>query len=133
MPEGQQLSFDSSGITIRRRFEQVLVDIPGNRDIFFIRSLDSLFQDLIKLVFDNNLKQGIANSLDAKLDLALRVLEDMNENNNVAAINALQGFINEVERQRGLNISEADALIAATQQIRALLGGREFQGPVQQT
>ncbi len=86
-----------------------MVDIPGNRDIFFIRSLDSLFQDLIKLVFDINLKPGIANSLDAKLDLALRVLEDMNENNNVAAINALQGFINEVERQRGLNISEPDA------------------------
>ena len=33
-----------------------MVDIPGNLDIFFIRSLDCLFQDLIKLVFDINAK-----------------------------------------------------------------------------
>lgn len=72
-----------------------------------------------------NLKQGISNSLDAKLQAVIQSLDDINQNNNVAAINALQAFINSVEAQRGVNISEADAtaLIAAARAIIALLSG----------
>lgn len=70
-----------------------------------------------------NLKHGIENSLDAKLDAALKALEDINENNDVAAINTLEAFINAVQAQSGTKITEADAdaLIAAAQEIIALL------------
>ena len=55
----------------------------------------------------------------------LKALDDMNQNNNAAAVNGLQAFINAVEAQRGVHISsaDADALIAAAEQIIALLGG----------
>ena len=53
----------------------------------------------------------------------LRALEDENENNDIAAINTLGAFINAVEAQRGKKIpeAEADALIAAAQEIIELL------------
>ncbi len=63
--------------------------------------------DLIDQVTALTLKQGISNSLDAKLDAASQALDDLNENNNV------------VEAQRGVSLT--DALIAAAQEIIALL------------
>ena len=74
---------------------------------------------LVDLVVGLNLQQGIANSLDAKLDSALNALDDINENNDIAAINSLQAFINAVEAQRGNKITteQADELIAAAQAI----------------
>ena len=53
------------------------------------------------------------------LDAVVRALDDLNQNNDVAAINSLEAFINEVEAQRGKKISdaEADALIALAKQI----------------
>ena len=81
--------------------------------------LHSLAQKVIAL----NLQKGISNSLDAKLYAALQALDDLNENNDVAAINTLQAFINAVEAQRGKKISQEDAddLIAAAQEIIDLL------------
>jgi hypothetical protein len=78
-----------------------------------------LIADLIQDVVILNLQRGIANALDSKLDAVQRALEDVNENNDVAAINALGAFINEVEAQSGDKISEAeaDALIEAAQSI----------------
>ena len=66
-----------------------------------------------------NLQQGIENSLDAKLDSALNALSDVNQNNNQAAINSLQAFINAVNAQRGSKITneQADALVAVAQAI----------------
>jgi hypothetical protein len=68
---------------------------------------------------DLNLQQGIENSLDSKLDAAYKALDDLNENNDVAAINAIQAFINAVDAQRGNKISneQADELITAAQAI----------------
>jgi parallel beta-helix repeat protein len=70
-----------------------------------------------------NLQEGIENSLDVKLDTVLKSLDDLNTNNDVAAINSLQAFINAVEAQRGHKISEADAdgLIVAAQETIAVL------------
>ncbi|MCZ6726233.1 MAG: hypothetical protein O7A98_02625, partial [Acidobacteria bacterium] len=50
-------------------------------------------------------------------------LQDMNENNDQAAINRLGAFINAVEAQRGNQISnpDADALTAAAQAIIDLI------------
>ena len=82
-------------------------------------------QVLVADVIALNLKQGISNSLDAKLDAAVQAIDDLNQNNDVAAINSLQAFINAVEAQRGVSLTDADAdaLIAAAQAIIALLGG----------
>lgn len=79
----------------------------------------ALLDTLVNQVVALNLKVGIANSLDAKLDAALNALDDMNAQNNVAAVNSLQAFINAVQAQSGNNITQADALalIAAAQAI----------------
>lgn len=80
---------------------------------------------LIAQVVALNLPKGIENSLNAKLQAAVRVLSDDSENKTVAAIRQLQAFINAVEFQRGKKISEAPAyaLITAAQEIIALLSG----------
>jgi hypothetical protein len=82
-----------------------------------------LVAELLEGVGGLELPRGIANSLLAKLDTALQKLEDANEKNDVAAINSLQAFINAIEAQRGKKIPEADAdaLIAAAQEIIDLL------------
>ena len=82
-----------------------------------------LVLDLMQNVIDLNLQQGIENGLVAKLEAAMQSLDDINANNDVAAVNTLEAFINAVEAQRGTKITEADAdaLIAAAQEIIALL------------
>ena len=54
----------------------------------------------------------------------MQALDDMNANNDAAACNALQAFINSVQAQSGDHIPEADAdaLIATTQQVLDALG-----------
>ena len=102
----------------------------GGQD-FFVKRLEVtsdpsvLLQALINLVNDFNLHQGILNSLDAKLNTAVEALDDLKNNNDVAAINALEAFINSVEAQRGKKISEADAdrFIADAQTILDVLNG----------
>jgi hypothetical protein len=91
-----------------------------------------LILDLADDVMALNLHKGITNSLEAKLNAALRALEDENENNDIAAINTLEAFINAVEAQRGKKIpeAEADALIAAAQEIIELLSGELTDGTV---
>lgn len=81
---------------------------------------------VITEVLSLNLQQGISNSLDSKLDAVIKALDDANENNDVAAVNALNAFINAVEAQRGGKIpeAEADTLIEAAQQIIDLLNNR---------
>ncbi|MHC4541839.1 MAG: hypothetical protein ACYS74_18990 [Planctomycetota bacterium] len=82
-----------------------------------------LLGELAQQVTALNLQQGIDNSLDAKLDAALQAIDDINENNDVAAVNTLEAFINAVEAQRGSKISDADAdvLIFAALEIVAIL------------
>ncbi len=84
----------------------------------------ALLELLIQQVLALNLQQGIENSLDAKIDAAIQALDDLNANNDVAACNALQAFINAVDAQGGNQITQvdADALIAAVQEIMVALG-----------
>ena len=84
-----------------------------------------LLLSLTQTVMELNLRGGIANSLDAKLAVAVKALEDVNENNDVAAINSLEAFINVVQAQSGNQIPEADAdaVIAEALDIIALLSG----------
>ena len=67
--------------------------------------LVTLIEDVIAL----DLPHGIENSLLAKLESALAKLQDGNPNNDGAAINKLEAFINEVEAQIGNHIPEEDA------------------------
>jgi hypothetical protein len=80
---------------------------------------------LIAAVISLNLHHGISNSLDAKLGAALNALDDVNTNNDGAAVNTLEAFISAVEAQRGKEISEtdADALIQAAVNIINMLSG----------
>jgi hypothetical protein len=73
-----------------------------------------MVEELVETVISLNLQEGISNSLDAKLGAAVSSLDDLNENNDIAAINSLNAFLNAVEAQRGNKISDvdADALIA---------------------
>jgi hypothetical protein len=65
---------------------------------------------LVAEVVALNLQNGIENSLDAKLDAALQLLDDVNANNDAAALNAIDAFINAVQAQSGNKIpDEADA------------------------
>ena len=82
-------------------------------------TVEELIAELVNTVISLNLKQGISNAMDRKLDNVLRVLEDTNENNDVSAINALFAFIYSVEAQRGKGLSDAEAetLITAAQTI----------------
>lgn len=90
-----------------------------------VQTPSEAIEDLVDTVEGFNLHQGIENSLDAKLNAAIQALDDVNQNNDVGAINALQAFINAVEAQRGNKITnaQADELIAAAQRIiDSLLG-----------
>ena len=88
-----------------------------------VASPTDLNVELVNTVIALNLNRGIGNSLDAKLDNSLRALEDANANNDTAAVNALNAFINETDAQRGSHIenNDADTLIADAQYIIGLL------------
>jgi hypothetical protein len=73
------------------------------------RTPGDLLRELVAMVVALNLKTGVENSLDGKLQAALQALDDANQNNNAAAMNTLPVFIDAVERQRGIELSDDDA------------------------
>jgi hypothetical protein len=77
-------------------------------------TLEDSIEALIINVEDLDLPKGVRNSLTSKLDNALKSLEKGRDN---AAKNKLEAFINEVEAQRGMKLTDeqADALIIAVQ------------------
>lgn len=107
--------------------DPVLVEIHANLDSLTLRPPPTPEENLAALankVMNLNLKNGISNSLDSKLDAALGALDDVNENNDVAACNTLSSFINAVEAQSGNQIpsSDADDLISDVMEIQEQLG-----------
>ena len=98
-------------------------EITVLRDITSINSVVALLDALVTDVISLNSKNGIINSLDAKLSAGLGALDDANENNDIAALNALESFINAVEAQRGTMIEDSDAtsLIGQAEAIIAAL------------
>jgi hypothetical protein len=99
------------------------LNIPGFLVFRPTASPAELIVALIEQVEGLNLHHGIENSLVAKLNAAFQALADVSTQNNVAAINALNDFINAVNAQRGKKIpaAAADALIAAALEIIELL------------
>jgi len=82
-----------------------------------------LIKELISDIVMLDMQHGISTSLDAKLEVALQVLDDVNTQNNVAAISLLEAFINVVEAQRGSMVpaEEADSLIGSARAIIKLI------------
>ncbi len=82
-----------------------------------------LVQSLIEDVLQLNITKGISSSLDNKLEVALHTLDDMNENNDIAAINTLYLFIDIVNAQSGnqIPVEDANALVAAAEDILSFL------------
>ena len=79
-----------------------------------------------ELLADGTLNGGTAKALTTKLDTALRLLTDANERNDIAGMNALLAFVNQVQGliARGILTPEEgqpmiDAALAAVNQILA--------------
>ncbi|HEX5504820.1 MAG TPA: HYR domain-containing protein, partial [Thermomicrobiales bacterium] len=103
-------------------------DAAGNRAraTFTVTVLGAADQtnNLVALVQTFDLKQGIATSLDAKLDAARSALAAAQAGDRPTACNQLGAFINEVQAQsgQGLTVDQANQLIAAARRTQAVLG-----------
>lgn len=98
----------------------------GGYDAFVTKlnySVETAIENLTIAVQELNLKQGIASSLDAKLQNVRDSLTAANAGQREDAVNKLQAFINACEAQRGkeLIIGQADMLIAAANNIITML------------
>ena len=117
--------FNFSEISFREFCEpqsiQRMVTVTAQPVSVVVLSISAQIADLIEKILALNVANGIANSLDSKLQAVMAALDDMNENNDVAAIQGLQAFINAVEAQRGKMIPEIDAdlCIAAAEELIA--------------
>jgi hypothetical protein len=95
--------FDSMGASSKASTFITLYDDP-------VTVINSIVSDVVVL----NLSNGIANSLDAKLSSAVEAVDDLNDNNDVSAVNKLEAFINAVQAQAGNKIpTEAAAELIA--------------------
>lgn len=74
---------------------------------------------LVATIAAMNLENGMQNSLDRKLAAAQAVLVDLRQRNNVAARNQLNALLDEVQAQRGKNLSyeEADLITEMAQKV----------------
>lgn len=89
-----------------------------------VNGASAQISNLINQVTSFNLKQGIQNSLDSKLQSVQASLADVNVGHITDACNQMAAFINETEAQSGkaLTVDQANQLIAAANQIQAVLG-----------
>lgn len=76
---------------------------------------------LIGIVQDSDLPPGIGNSLKSSLDGVLDKLADGDPNNDIAACNKLQAYINKANAQSGKKINPSDAS-DMIQQAKAIFG-----------
>lgn len=103
-------------------------DVAGNTAtagfLVIVKGAADQINDLIDLVESFNLRQGIDNSLDTKLQNALDALTAVKGGDTATACGLLDAFINEVNAQSGksLTVDQASQLIAAANQIKAVLG-----------
>jgi len=84
---------------------------------------EEMIENLVDEIDGMDLPEGIKNSLTASLYTAMKVLEDSNPKNDVAALNVLKAFIKKVEAQCDKKIPEevADDLITKAQDIIVVL------------
>jgi len=88
-------------------------------------SPSKLIETLVGDIEQMNLKQGISNSLDAKLNGALAALEALKADKRSDAVNKLEAIINETEAQREkmLTYEQADYITSETFRIITIIEG----------
>lgn len=79
-------------------------------------------QALIQKIQQYNFSQGVANSLDSKLQNALAAVESLNNGNIATVCNKLDAFINEVQAKNDITPAQATDLITAANRIKRTLG-----------
>ena len=86
--------------------------ITQNFSIFALltENIQYSIDGLIKLTENMNIRNGISNSLDSKLDNAKKSLSSLNSGKRSDAINHLEAFIKEVRAQIGKSISNDDSI-----------------------
>ena len=111
------------GINNSGQIVGIYFDGTQNHGYLAVPDPASLLSDLIALVETFNLRRGIENSLDAKLQNAEAALTAAGEGSLGVACNLLDAFINEVEAQSGhaLTVDQANQLITMANQVKAAL------------
>lgn len=104
----------------------VWVYVSSFSPFVIVKGAADQFSDMVRLVKSYNLKAGIENSLDGKLQNALKAYQAAVAKDKVTACNYMVAFNNEVLAQTGkaLTQAEADQLISAANQIKLVLGCR---------
>jgi hypothetical protein len=100
--------------------------VPSLSPFVIIKGAGDQIADLIKLVKSFNLKAGIENSLDTKLQNANKAYQAALAKDRATACNAMSSFISETQAQtnKSLTASQANQLIAAANQVKVVLGCR---------
>lgn len=95
------------------------------RNLIYGDGQEQTIGNLINIVQQMNLQQGIQNSLDAKLEAAQEALNAANSGQQATAVSKLNAFINQVEGQRGNQLSnaQADELITYAQNLINIIQG----------
>jgi hypothetical protein len=91
---------------------------------FIVKGAPDQFCDLIKVVKGFDLKAGIQNSLDTKLQNALKGYQAALAKDRPTACNQMSSFINEAQAQTGkaLTQTQANQLIISARQLKVVLG-----------
>jgi hypothetical protein len=102
------------------------VYVPSLTPFVIVKGAPDQFSDLIKQVKSLNLKAGIQNSLDAKLQNALKGYQAALAKDRATACNVMSSFISETQAQtnKSLTVSQAHQLITAANQVKVVLGCR---------
>lgn len=91
-----------------------------------VRSATQQIDNLVAQVKALNAKQGVADSLDAKLQNVIAALNSAKAGDKASACTKLDAFINEVRAQTGpgksLTQSDSEKLVADAQRIKAVIG-----------
>lgn len=82
--------------------------------------------DLIQMVKSLNLKAGIKNALDTKLQNASKAYQAVLAKDRATACNVMSSFINETKAQtnKSTTVRQANQLITAANQVKVVLGCR---------
>ena len=104
----------------------IWVYVPSLSPFVIVKGAGDQLNDLVRLIKSFNLKAGIENSLDAKLQNALKAYQAALAKDRPTACNQMGAFTSEARAQTGkaLTQSQANQLIAAANQITVVLGCR---------
>jgi len=102
----------------------VWVYVPHLSPFVVVKGAADQIADLVALVKTYNLKQGISNSFDAKLENAQKALAAAKGMDRPTACNQMAAFISEAQAQSGkaLTAAQAARLVGAAKGVRLLLG-----------